>query len=289
MLQRFEQRSGGPIQHQRCVRMPLENRAGNHRVDRTVDAIPDRDCFALVRHTANNLPRLHDAMDRHADRVRRNFIHRPEPSLANLLFATSFIELDNVIRRFGLEIRRWVVERKMRILSNSNHCHIDRASEKLIGRFGTNLFWIRQAIKVVEGSQRYPINESLFQVPAERRGMVFADPDIFIKMKRIDLGPIDPGFFDQAFEDFELARTRCNNHSRFALLSNATSKNHRCEFGRVTTHAGPIRLNDDIDDTPRRDNKSKGEFDTDIKSERIAYSNRLSVSIIRTDSSLGSS
>ena len=178
--------------------MPFENRTGHHRVDRSVDAISYRHGFALIRHAANNFPRLHDAMDRHADRVRRDFIHRPEPPFANLLFATSFIELDHMIRRFGLEISRWVVEREMRILSNPDHRHIDRARKKLIGRFGANLIWISQTIEVVERSQWYTIDEALLQITAKRRRMILTYPNIFIEMKRIDLGPIDPGFFDQA-------------------------------------------------------------------------------------------
>ncbi len=82
--------------------------------------------FAGVRHGAHNGGGLHDLPDRHGNRLPGNVRQRLKPPLAQLLPPAGFIEVNDDIRRFRLEIRGRIVEGQVSILADAHKGHVDR-------------------------------------------------------------------------------------------------------------------------------------------------------------------
>ncbi len=95
--------------------MDAQDRSRRHRTDFRLDAALDRLRFARIRHDSNDFFSLQNLTYRHGNRLPWNFRDIREPGLAYLLAAAGFIEADDKISVFRLEIRRWIVERQMAV------------------------------------------------------------------------------------------------------------------------------------------------------------------------------
>ena len=82
-------------------------------------------CFSFVGYRADDVGRLHDLMNRHADGLLRYIGKGRKPSLTPLLFSAGLIELHNNIRSSGIEISRRIIKSKMTILPDSAETNID--------------------------------------------------------------------------------------------------------------------------------------------------------------------
>jgi hypothetical protein len=100
----------------------------------------------------------------------------------------------------------------------------------------------------MEGSQWDAVDKSRLQVPAKGCGVVGPKPYILVEVKCIDTGPVDSGLGDERVEDFELTRSCGDDDPSVTLLGDGAAKDHRSELGGISSHAGAVGLNDDIDD-----------------------------------------
>ena len=101
------------------VRMIPQNGGGRHRADLAIETSLDRFRLARPWNNRNQLIDFHDLLDRHGYRLFWHLCDVGEPSLADLLMAAGFVELDNQIGFFGVEVSRRVIEGEMAVLSNA--------------------------------------------------------------------------------------------------------------------------------------------------------------------------
>ena len=84
-----------------------------------------------------------------------------------------------------------IVKRQVAVFANPNQCDIDRThSQRHPGSFADRNR-IGHAIQIMEGTERYPIDESLLEVAAKRGAMRCGDSDVFIQVESVNSRPID--------------------------------------------------------------------------------------------------
>jgi len=108
-----------------------------------------------------------------------------------LLAAASFVEIDNEIGNFGLEIGGWIVERKMGVFADAGEDDVDgRGGEELADaerRFVRSGFGIEQMVMLDAGFA----NQSIEKVFAKTGRMGDGQADVFVEMKEFDSLPIE--------------------------------------------------------------------------------------------------
>lgn len=79
--------------------------------------------------------------------------------------------------------------------------------------------------------------------------MVSPKTYVLVEVKGIDAGPVDTRFGDERIEDFELTRSGGDDDPSVALLGDRAAQDHCSEFGGISSHAGSVGLDDDVDDS----------------------------------------
>src|ERR1700730_6502805 len=100
--------------------MGPQARSRRHRTDFPLETQLDRRSFPRVRYNANNFFALQNLAYRHGNGSLGDFGNIREPSLAKLLATAGFIEADNEIGIFCLEVGRRIVKCQMTILSDTH-------------------------------------------------------------------------------------------------------------------------------------------------------------------------
>ena len=136
----------------------------------------------------------------------------------------------------------------MAVFADTDQSNIDRRFQQAPGSLLADRFGVAGSIEKMKGFQWDFLDESGFQVAAERCAMIRRDTDIFVQVEPLDAGPIDSRLGRQGIEDFELARSGRDDDSSLAPLGDGAAEDHGGEFGRIGTHSGSVGLNDDIDD-----------------------------------------
>jgi len=129
-----------------------------------------------------------------------------ETSLRQIAAVGSHRRVHDQIRLTGLEIGRRIVEREMRVFTDSRKADIDwklpdQRTQSLALSRGVAI--ARNVMKVPQ-RQRQETVETLPEKAAERRGMRDRQPNIFIEVKARDAVPGDVWLVDERLEQLEL-------------------------------------------------------------------------------------
>jgi hypothetical protein len=110
--------------------MGPQNRSGRQRADLTIKACLDRSRFAGIGHNANDFFGLQDLAYGHGNCSLGNSGKTLEPSFTDLLLSARFVEMDDDVRFFGLEIGGRIIESQMPILTDPDESYIDGRQSK---------------------------------------------------------------------------------------------------------------------------------------------------------------
>src|SRR5262245_10611224 len=175
--------------------MSAQDRSRSHRPYLAFKTRFDGLRLASVRHYADYLFRFENLANRHGYRFLRHLIERRKPSLADLLAATRFIELNHYVGLFSLKIGRRIVEREMSFFAYADKSDINRRGGQSVTNSVDHFLRVRFSVKKVIFLDAGPTNQSLKQILPEARGMLDGQPHILVQMKHLDGLPVHSGTF----------------------------------------------------------------------------------------------
>src|SRR5262249_40403161 len=111
------------------------------------------------------------------------------------------VQFYDEIRIFNLKICRWIIERKMSVLPDAEKCNINVSRCNLFPHAPHDLRRIGSiSVEQVIFLDSSLLNELLQKHLPKTPRMRSRKPDVFIKMKSLDLGPIDALRFRQRIQ-----------------------------------------------------------------------------------------
>jgi len=204
----FEQGSRCLIEEGVAVGVGAQDGSGAGVGQRTLDSTFDRLGFALVRNGVDDGFALEDLLDSHGDSLFGNVIEGREPALSELLFAAGFVESDDKISLFGLEVGGGIVEGDVAVLTDSDEGDVDGELGDAFAELFADFLGIGIAsVDRSEGHRgdRKLIDETLSQVLTESGGVILGQTDVLVEVEEIDLAPVDVFLILEAAEHFKLA------------------------------------------------------------------------------------
>src|SRR5689334_13557327 len=102
-----------------AMRMVLKDTCREKIAYLFLEAVFYRDSFPRVSHRTNDLFRLHDLFNGHADRLSRNIVNAWKPSFTKLLLDALIIELHDEVRYFRIEVCGWIVEGEVAVFADA--------------------------------------------------------------------------------------------------------------------------------------------------------------------------
>src|SRR5438477_2606779 len=176
--------------------------------------------LSCIRHETYNLFRLQDLPNAHRNSAFRHILKGWEPSCPQLLSPASFIQSDHNVRLFRFEISRWVIEREMAVLPDSNEGYIDGSRDQFPSDFANHFCRVFLSMEqMVLRNARFP-NQSLLQKLAEARWMRLGQPDVLIQVEHLHPLPIDIRQRRKHFQKLKLRRPRSCDQSRPPVIRN---------------------------------------------------------------------
>src|SRR5664279_658132 len=121
--------------------------------------------------------------------MRRDCVEICEPAFADLLHATSVVELYGEERILRLEIGGRIVEGEMTIFADAYKCDINRRSSDGAAGFSDHFGRIPAAIQQVVIADTGYRDQVLLQEFAEACGMSHRETDVLVQVEEFDLIP----------------------------------------------------------------------------------------------------
>ena len=171
--------------------MRAQDGSRGHWSDFAFEAEFDGLGFARFGDYSDDLIGFQDLANGHGDGLAGNFGKIAEPGFADLLAATGFVEIDEEIGLFGLEIGGRVVEGEMAVFTDAGEGEVDgRGAEELA--YAVDYFvGIGVAVEQVILRDAGFVNQALEKVFAKAGGMRDWQADVFVEMKEFDAVPVD--------------------------------------------------------------------------------------------------
>src|SRR5215472_12754921 len=209
-----------------------QNRCGCQRTDLAVEARLYCPSLASLRHNHDDLFRAHDLTDRDGDGPGGNIRQSCEPPFVHLLLPAGFIEVNDGIRFFRLEIRWRIVERQVTVLSDPPKSNIHWPC----GQFAADLFCHRLRIslaiqKMMLRDSRL-MNEPLEKVLAKTGRMSDWQANVFVQVKQLDAAPINIRGARQGLQEFKLRRTGRGHDPCQTVVADSSAKRFRGMLSR---------------------------------------------------------
>src|SRR5437773_9188742 len=185
-----------------------QNGSRRHRTDFSIETQLDRWSFARVRNDANNLLCFQDLSYRHGDGLPRDFRNTCKPALSDLLAQASFIEFDDEVGLFCLEIRRRIVKRQMPVLSDADESNVRGRRSQSFANAADNFSRITVAVKQVILRNPHLVNQTFQKILAEAGGMSDWKPNVLIEVKHLHSLPVDVSRIGQRVQKIQLGCSR---------------------------------------------------------------------------------
>src|SRR5207245_10123354 len=140
----------------------------------------------------------------HRYRLSWDIIQSRKPPLVKLLPAARFVECNDDIRFFGLEIRWRVVERQMAVLAHADKSDMDRS----LLQFVTDVLHDGSRVSRTAQEMILPdpdfIDKALMQVLTEACGVRFRNTNVLVQVEHFDASPINFRHLGQRVKKFKL-------------------------------------------------------------------------------------
>lgn len=165
------------------MRMRGQNRGGGHRADRAFKARFDGLRFARIGDNRDDRLGFQNLPDGHGDRLHRNFREISEPSFADLLLATGFVEIHDDVGFVGIEIGGRIVEGEMAVFADAGEGEVNRRGADCVAGLVDDFRRSAGAVEQVVMHDAGFIDQAFLQVFAEAGGMRHRDADVFVEME----------------------------------------------------------------------------------------------------------
>ena len=123
----------------------------------------------------------------------RNFRNIRKPSFAHLLAAASFVEIDDEIGIFGIEIGWRIVEGEMTVLADADKRNIDWRRPQRVANLTDDFARIGLPVEQMIVRDASLLNQPFEKIFAKAGGMSNGQADVFIEVKHLDALPVDIG------------------------------------------------------------------------------------------------
>lgn len=148
-----------------------------------------------------------------------------------MLTAASFVEVDDEIRSFGLEIGGRIVEREMGVFADAGEGDVyRRGGEELADAersFVRGSVGIEQMVMPHAGF----MNQAIEKVFAKTGGVGDRQADVLVEMKELDFLPVEFLRSNESVEKIQLGSSGCNDDARAAAIEDGVADGVRGLIG----------------------------------------------------------
>lgn len=216
--------SGFAIEIKGDAGMSAENARGDLRIDRSLESGLDGLGFAGFRNGGNDLGGLENLANGHGDGAGGDVRERFEPAFADLLTAAGFIEIDEEVGIFGIEIGGRIVEGEVSVLADADESEINGGSEQVVGGGAEKRGGIGVAVECVVTNDGGLIDEATLKIVGEAGWVSDGQAEVLIELKEFDGLPWDRGRGDEGLEKFELRGASCGDEAGDAGAGDGLAK-----------------------------------------------------------------
>jgi len=144
-----------------------------------------------------------------------------------LLAAARFIESDDEVRLFRLEIRWGIIKRHVPILPDTDKSDVNRRRSQRLANAVDNFAGITAAVKQVILCNPNLTNQALEKIFAKAGRMSDRQPDILIEVKHLDSLPVDVFRVGQRVEKIQLGCSRSDDDTGAAVIVDRSAHGSR--------------------------------------------------------------
>ncbi len=214
--------------------MDADDGCGVHRRHVALEGDFHRVGLARVGNGVDDAAALHDHAGAHGDGLLGDVVEGREPAFAELLFAADFVEVDDEVRLFCVEVARRVVEGDMAVFTDADEADVDDFVEQVFaelvdgGLEVSGVSWDEVGFLERAGEL---CDEAFLDVFAEAGRVRFGQADVFVEVEHRDFRPVDAWLLDELRQHVELAGARGDDDAALALFSEGLADFLCTEFG----------------------------------------------------------